>query len=226
MNLAFCKAFFLSSLCRFPAGRWPLVLAAALIFPGVSRGEGAAPNLIPAEVLQAVSTGTTGELPRGMRSWCPTDQGSVAKFYLTSREKSTAKGSSLCIERLSAQGPARVTIAAAIPVKPGGRYSLSCMARATERGVEVFFHTKPAQPTQGSEAPFKDPVSHTQGADVHYGGQLLLLTQSTAKLLDGFNRLEMAFTVPDNAASLQIEVGYGFSSGAAWFDDFALYSLD
>jgi hypothetical protein len=198
-----------------------ICLAAALgAFSGLP-GATAAENLIPNGDLENL---LPGDLPEGMSSWTDQDH-PVARYYVSQEEKTSGKNS-LCIERLDDPvGNSRIGFGA-FPVEPGKRYRFSCKVKTTETHMPATVIFQPLKDRQKGylEVPLLDLETSTHGATLD--GGILRLVRALAKDPDGFNKLEMTFTVPGDCIYLGITVDFSWNAlGKAWFDDFELLPL-
>ncbi|MDR1305358.1 MAG: hypothetical protein LBK76_09070 [Verrucomicrobiales bacterium] len=125
----------------------------------------------------------------------------------------------LQVERLTRDGNTRFQLAT-VPVQPGGRYYFSCRVKATAGNPAVSFDFR------GVNGEIPDAVTTGADAAIRYHGHLLLWERQLADQPEAFNRLDMVFTAPAGATTLLVGIGYSWTLGTAWYDDFRLYALD
>lgn len=131
------------------------------------------------------------------------------------------QGRSLCIERLSSEG-IMSTGGWRIPVKPGEIYCARMLARSTQNGIAMEITPLNAQ-GQGMEAmAWIKPI--TPATRVVYHRMIELLSGEVANK-DAFAPAAGVFEIPKNAAWININFMYNWSSGKALVDNVELYRL-
>lgn len=195
------------------------IFAASVVCPAEDRG-----NLIPNPGFEDIAEGSDPSiLPRGMQATSDEKEHEVAFFSLAEDQKASGKRS-LCIRRTDKKGNARVTIAT-IPVQPGGRYYLSCEVKSTD-GRPCLLLDLQDKNGKGVTEPLIDAVNLSPGGTLAHGGRMISLPWATSEHPDRFNKLEAVFTIPPDIHFLVLRTNYSWITGTAWYDDFALYSLD
>lgn len=180
-------------------------------------------NLIPNGDFEDDSVINAEGLPKGVGMWNEIKDIEVAKPSLSTTEK-VSGNHSLSLERVHPKGHTRLSIAK-VPVEPGKRYYFAVMVKSTEGSPGIFIRGLDAN-SQELEFGLGDATTDTFGASISFNGSLLRLPTTASENPEGFNKLEMTFTAPDQAAFLAITVDYGYNMGTAWFDDFELLPLD
>jgi hypothetical protein len=161
-------------------------------------------------------------LPAGLNPWTNSRDEPPARVYITD-EVRAAGGYSLCIERLATRGLQRVGLPE-IAVEPGRRMLFSMLARCTLGQVEVVisFRGDDGKPISFERA---DAKASTPGTEVIRWG--LQMRRVLAPDPDGFNRAEVALTVPPGARTMGIQIGYSNHPAGqkAWFDEVQVIPL-
>ena len=210
---------------KCPIARW-FGLASALGAFTCSSSVLAADNLIPNGNLEQTTEMSADGLPKHMTYWSDIKDHPVAKHYLSQEEKISGRNS-LCIERLNdPKGASRISVVNSITVNPGQRYYFSCKIKSTLGCPKVLLFVRNLEKI---ELPlgFEDAVTTTPGALITHDGGMIQLQQNMAENPKGFNKVDLTFTLPQKACSLNIVIEYSHCVlGKAWFDDFELFSLE
>ena len=195
---------------------------AALIAPLFLFANAKGEDLIPNGTLANV-TWRTGGLPAGMSFHADTDGGPVAAASVSDAAPDAAMHT-LCIERTGPKGNAHIQLGSALPVKQGCRYYFSCQVKTTRGASGVFFDFLNSEKRRVSKGFFMDAVS--TNPDVQVMANRIELRRCLASQPDGFNTLDVTFTVPEGGSFVSIGLGYSWIVGTAWFGDFQLLPLD
>jgi len=188
----------------------------------------AAESLIPNGDLEQVATAASG-VPSPMTVWNSVQDRPVSEVSLSTEEKTSGENS-LHISRLDEPkgGVTRVSIRGSdlIPVEPGKRYFFSCQAKCTQAKIAILIKAYNSS-KEVFPLGLEDAVTTTQGAMLGYDGAMVRLQHSEAADPEGFNKVDLTFTVPADAVFLSVEVDYSHNAnGKAWFDDFELLPLE
>ena len=201
-----------------------LYLATVLGIFSISPAAIAAENMIPNGDLENVNVLANG-LPEGMAYWQEFAGDPIAIASLSQEEKSSGENS-LCIERLdNPEGHSRVCVAKAIPVEPGKHYSFSCKIKSTEFGKDPCIIIWATGGKSDKLLGIENAATTSPGAKI--SGRMLSLSKKLAEDPDGFNKVEMTFTVPADGYFLTIYADFSWCAARkAWFDDFELLPID
>jgi hypothetical protein len=195
-----------------------LALFGIALFAVHARGE----NLIPDDLLDS-SSGPDGGLPASLSASSNSTDGPNATVSVSDVAPASGKHS-LCIERLNANANFWVHYDPKIPVQAGQRYYFSCQVKSTNGAPDVGFELFDANMKNLGITPLQDTIFANPNTEIRHN--VISLRWCLADQPDGFNPLDIAFTVPDGVSYIRFNLSYNWTLGTAWFSNFKFLPLD